>query len=91
MLLLSMRCASQATTFSKSVVCRAPGRAAAPARCGAARMTGFEPDLAGAEVEFPPPTPGGVVARFRCPRAGADQPASAVPQSDHDPPVGERH
>src|SRR4029453_8304704 len=70
MLVLSIRCASQATTFSKSLVCRAFGRCprhllGADPTAGAAVDAvdvGFQPHLAGAEIQVPPATPGRVVA-----------------------------
>src|SRR5436190_21982211 len=51
---------------------------------------GFEPDLAGAEVQMPPPAPRRVVAGHRrCP-ARADQAPPAPTQPDHQALVGER-
>ena len=86
MLALSMRCASHAATFSKSLVCLAFGRVhgllGAHAAAGAAVdavYVSVQPHLAGTEVQVPPPPSRGVVAgRCRCP-AGAHEAPSTPP------------
>ena len=52
---------------------------------------GFQPHLAGAEVQVPPAAPGGVVAGPGGRTAGAAQPAPSAAQPDDEALVGERH
>jgi hypothetical protein len=99
MLVLSVRWASQATMFSKSLVCRgvwaSPGHllgADAPARAAVDAMdVGFEPHSACPEVRVPPVATRRVVTSGRRRTARTWKPASSSTQSDDDALLGERH
>src|SRR6266702_3971165 len=89
---LSARWASQATTSSKSFVCRAPGRAHGTSSVTTLSHLGLEVQAARPEVQVSPPAdgavvggPGGAAAR------GAAEPLGAAPERDHDAGGGELH
>ena len=96
---LSIRCASHATTSSKSRVNRASGRAHGTvsvrtrphAPAVQAADLGLQEQPSGAQIQVPPAARRPVIDRAGRPAARAGQPPGTTAHVDHDPRRGERH